>query len=109
MPDLIQLSVLGKIKNNFFFLFFRLGSISASFADSEEDEEDEEEEEEDFPEIPVSKTGKSGSRVRTLISDQQLSVLKNRYSLNPKPRRDELLRIASEIGHPFKVVKVHFL
>jgi len=41
-----------------------------------------------------------------MISDDQLTVLKTRYSENPKPRREELVRIAAEIGHPFKVVKV---
>ena len=41
-----------------------------------------------------------------MISDAQLSVLKIRYLANSKPRREELLKIAAQIGHPFKVVKV---
>ena len=47
-------------------------------------------------------------RVRTLISDDQLSVLKTCYLMNPRPKREELLKIAAQIGHPFKVVKVWF-
>uniref|UniRef100_A0A0K2UP01 Uncharacterized protein n=1 Tax=Lepeophtheirus salmonis TaxID=72036 RepID=A0A0K2UP01_LEPSM len=47
-------------------------------------------------------------RVRTLISEEQLSVLKTYYTLNPRPKREELEKIAAEIGHPFKVVKVWF-
>lgn len=47
-------------------------------------------------------------RVRTLISDEQLAVLKSFYHKNPRPKREELERISSKIGHPFKVVKVWF-
>ena len=47
-------------------------------------------------------------RVRTLISDEQLSVLKTHYLHNPRPKREELEKIADQIGHPFKVVKVWF-
>ena len=47
-------------------------------------------------------------RVRTLISEEQLAVLKTYYGLNPRPKREELERVAAKIGHPFKVVKVWF-
>jgi hypothetical protein len=47
-------------------------------------------------------------RVRTLISDEQLSVLKTHYLMNPRPKREDLEKIADQIGHPFKVVKVWF-
>ena len=47
-------------------------------------------------------------RVRTLISEEQLVVLKTHYGLNPRPKREELESIAAKIGHPFKVVKVWF-
>ena len=47
-------------------------------------------------------------RVRTLISEEQLAVLKTFYMLNPRPKREELEKIAAQIGHPFKVVKVWF-
>jgi len=47
-------------------------------------------------------------RVRTLISDEQLAVLKAFYHKNPRPKREELERISTKIGHPFKVVKVWF-
>ena len=41
-------------------------------------------------------------RVRTLISDEQLAVLKSFYHNNPRPKREELERISAKIGHPFK-------
>ena len=44
-----------------------------------------------------------------MISDGQLAILKTRYLANPKPRREELLKIAEDIGHPFKVVKVKII
>ena len=50
----------------------------------------------------------SSSRPRALISDDQVTTLKAYYSINAKPRREELLKISEEIGHPFKVVKVWF-
>ena len=50
----------------------------------------------------------SSSRVRTLISDEQVMVLKGHYNNNSKPKREELQLIADEIGHPFKVIKVWF-
>jgi hypothetical protein len=85
---------------------YRLGTIKNNFMESEEDDDDDMEEE-DEDEL-VSKTGKSGSnRVRTMISDEQLAILKTRYSDNPKPRREDLVQIAADIGHPFKVVKVY--
>lgn len=48
------------------------------------------------------------SRVRTQISDEQASILRGCYMVNPKPKREELQQIADRIGHPFKVVKVWF-
>ncbi len=47
-------------------------------------------------------------RVRTLISDEQLAILKSHYMKNARPKREELERISAQIGHPFKVVKVWF-
>eukprot|EP00094_Tigriopus_californicus_P007199 TCALIF_06930-PA protein Name:"Similar to zag-1 Zinc finger E-box-binding homeobox protein zag-1 (Caenorhabditis elegans)" AED:0.35 eAED:0.45 QI:10/0/0/0.5/0.4/0.33/6/0/1049 len=47
-------------------------------------------------------------RVRTLISEDQLATLKSYYLHNPRPKREELEKIAAKIGHPFKVVKVWF-
>merc|ERR1712016_570929 len=47
-------------------------------------------------------------RVRILISDEQLVVLRAFYMVNPRPKREELEKVAAKIGHPFKVVKVWF-
>ena len=47
-------------------------------------------------------------RVRTLISEEQQMVLKAHYQRNPKPKKEVLQEISSQIGHPFRVVKVWF-
>lgn len=47
-------------------------------------------------------------RVRSLISDQQLRILKNNYKINPRPKREDLEKIAGEIGFPVRVVQVWF-
>ena len=55
-----------------------------------------------------SSLASNSSRPRALISDDQVATLKAYYSINAKPRREELLKLCEEIGHPFKVVKVWF-
>ncbi len=77
--------------------------------DDEEDEEDEEEEEEEMEvDTNSSKKSLSSVRSRTLISEDQSTVLRHFYSANPKPKREELQRLADAVGHSFKVVKVWF-
>ncbi|KAG5890373.1 hypothetical protein JTB14_010874 [Gonioctena quinquepunctata] len=55
----------------------------------------------------VSEDGRK-VRVRSLISDEQLKVLKDNYKLNPRPKREDLEKIASSIGFPVRVVQVWF-
>ncbi|XP_075231805.1 Zn finger homeodomain 1 [Lycorma delicatula] len=47
-------------------------------------------------------------RVRSQIAEEQLAVLKTHYSLNPRPKREELSRIAEKVGFPVRVVQVWF-
>ncbi|XP_060524660.1 zinc finger protein 1 isoform X2 [Cylas formicarius] len=47
-------------------------------------------------------------RVRSLISDEQLKVLKDNYKSNPRPKREDLEKIAAGIGFPVRVVQVWF-
>ncbi|XP_055997549.1 zinc finger E-box-binding homeobox 2-like isoform X4 [Ostrea edulis] len=47
-------------------------------------------------------------RMRTHISEEQLSVLKSHYKENPRPRKFELIRIGKEIGKEKRVVQVWF-
>lgn len=60
------------------------------------------------PEDKRGVLGEKKSRVRTLISDEQLAILKSCYSVNQMPRREELFQIAEAISQPYKVVKVWF-
>ncbi|XP_044262062.1 zinc finger protein 1 isoform X2 [Tribolium madens] len=55
----------------------------------------------------VSEDGRK-VRVRSLISDEQLKVLKDNYALNPRPKREDLEKIADLIGFPVRVVQVWF-
>ena len=47
-------------------------------------------------------------RMRSLINDEQLAVLKSYYQMNPRPRKYELIRIGNEIGFSKRVVQVWF-
>ena len=77
---------------------------------SQEDDDEEDEEEKVVEEQQKIKkiSSSSNSRVRSLISEEQLGVLRSCYHINPMPRKEELLQIAETIGHPYKVVKVWF-
>ncbi|CAH1186941.1 unnamed protein product [Phyllotreta striolata] len=55
----------------------------------------------------VSEDGRK-VRVRSLISDEQLKILKDNYKLNPRPKREDLEKIASNVGFPVRVVQVWF-
>ena len=49
-------------------------------------------------------------RVRTLISDEQLAVLKAHYLHNPRPKREELEKIADQVSMLSKLFFLpHFL
>jgi hypothetical protein len=78
----------------------------------QQSQEEEEEEEEVEMKVLAEQKKKSqlpgNSRVRSLISEEQLGVLRSCYHINPMPRKEELLQIAETIGHPYKVVKVWF-
>lgn len=47
-------------------------------------------------------------RVRTALSEEQQTVLKEHYQLNPRPNREEFKRIAQQIGLDNRVVQVWF-
>ncbi|XP_022189022.2 zinc finger protein 1 isoform X2 [Nilaparvata lugens] len=47
-------------------------------------------------------------RVRSQIAEEQLAVLKSHYAMNPRPKREELSRIAEKVGFPVRVVQVWF-
>ncbi|RVE48116.1 hypothetical protein evm_007176 [Chilo suppressalis] len=47
-------------------------------------------------------------RVRTALSEEQQAILKEHYSVNPRPNREEFKRIAQKIGLDNRVVQVWF-
>ena len=48
------------------------------------------------------------SRVRSLISNWQLNILKKYYKNNPCPSKSEFVKIAHKIGYSVRVVQVWF-
>ncbi|XP_046387055.1 zinc finger protein 1-like [Ischnura elegans] len=68
---------------------------------------EEEEREREAAEAPLNAAPRK-ARVRSLIADEQLSVLRSAYAANPRPRKEELLRIAAAIRFPVRVVQVWF-
>ncbi|XP_020811702.1 zinc finger protein 1 isoform X1 [Drosophila serrata] len=70
---------------------------------SEEDDEDEEMEEE-----PRQESGERKVRVRTAINEEQQQQLKQHYSLNSRPSRDEFRMIAARLQLDPRVVQVWF-
>jgi len=45
-------------------------------------------------------------RARSLIDDEQLAILKGYYSINPRPKKEEIIMIANCINFPTRVVQV---
>ena len=45
-------------------------------------------------------------RARSLIDDEQLAILKGYYAINPRPKKEEIIRIANYINFPTRVVQV---
>nr|KAG5705651.1 hypothetical protein BaRGS_026590 [Batillaria attramentaria] len=72
---------------------------SGSLCDTATDEEEGEE--------SVGSDGKK-YRMRSLISEEQQTVLKARYRENPRPDKNELVNIATEVGFSKRVVQVWF-
>lgn len=47
-------------------------------------------------------------RVRSHIGEEQLAILRKHYTVNPRPKKEELLAIAERINFPVRVVQVWF-
>ncbi|KAK9511960.1 hypothetical protein O3M35_000514 [Rhynocoris fuscipes] len=58
-------------------------------------------------EVDIDQDGRK-VRVRSQIADEQLQILKSYYAVNPRPKREELARIAERVGFPVRVVQVWF-
>lgn len=46
--------------------------------------------------------------MRSQIAEEQLQILRGHYAVNPRPKREELARIAERVGFPVRVVQVWF-
>lgn len=89
------------------------GSVSGTDEDMDYDKNHDRNEEYEIDSENVTTTDQFSDdgrkvRVRSLISDEQLKVLKDNYTINPRPKREDLMRIAEKIGFPVRVVQVWF-
>ncbi|KAL0271042.1 UNVERIFIED_CONTAM: hypothetical protein PYX00_008277 [Menopon gallinae] len=89
-------------------------SVCSGSEDEDAKECDEEIERNEDGGITITTTTQEGGadgrkvRVRSLIADEQLAILKHHYLMNPRPKREELAKIAEKIGFPVRVVQVWF-
>lgn len=89
-------------------------NICSGSEDEDVKECDEEIERNEDGGITITTTTQEGGidgrkvRVRSLIADEQLAILKHHYLMNPRPKREELAKIADKIGFPVRVVQVWF-
>ncbi|EDX15054.1 zinc finger protein 1 isoform X1 [Drosophila simulans] len=81
---------------------------ATSFVLASASEEDEEDEEMDVEEEPRQESGERKVRVRTAINEEQQQQLKQHYSLNARPSRDEFRMIAARLQLDPRVVQVWF-
>ncbi|XP_026682731.1 zinc finger E-box-binding homeobox protein zag-1, partial [Diaphorina citri] len=58
--------------------------------------------------IEIDQDGNKKVRVRSQIAEEQLSILKTFYAINPRPKKDELMKIADRVGFNIRVVQVWF-
>lgn len=47
-------------------------------------------------------------RVRSVLSEETLQVLRNQYNLNPRPKKNDILRLAQQVNYSTRVVQVWF-
>ncbi|KAL1452490.1 hypothetical protein WDU94_006718 [Cyamophila willieti] len=58
--------------------------------------------------VEIDQDGNKKVRVRSQIAEEQLSILKTFYAINPRPKKDELMKIADKVGFNIRVVQVWF-
>uniref|UniRef100_A0A8D9F561 Zinc finger protein 1 n=2 Tax=Cacopsylla melanoneura TaxID=428564 RepID=A0A8D9F561_9HEMI len=58
--------------------------------------------------VEIDQDGNKKVRVRSQIAEEQLSILKTYYAINPRPKKDELMKIADKVGFNIRVVQVWF-
>ena len=48
------------------------------------------------------------ARVRSVLSEETLQVLRSQYNLNPRPKKNDILRLAQQVNYSTRVVQVWF-
>lgn len=86
------------MKNNDDLSYYSNSDDGASKTDLMTEDEDTE----------LDQDGNKKVRVRSQIAEEQLSILKTFYAINPRPKKDELMKIADKVGFNIRVVQVWF-
>lgn len=58
--------------------------------------------------VPSSNSKDKAPRVRSVLSEETLKVLRSAYAFNPKPKKPDILKMAKEVNCPPRVVQVWF-
>lgn len=48
------------------------------------------------------------ARVRSVLSEDTLKILRSQYEMNPRPKKQEILRLAQQVNYSTRVVQVWF-
>lgn len=48
------------------------------------------------------------ARVRSVLSEETLQILRNQYNINPRPKKNDILRLAQQVNYSTRVVQVWF-
>lgn len=56
----------------------------------------------------VSGSDGKKARVRSVLSEETLQVLRSQYKLNPRPKKNDILRLAQQVNYSTRVVQVWF-
>ena len=78
--------------------------IGSSFGES--DEEDSQRDSSLEEEMNINDEKKV--RVRSVLSEETLRILRSQYELNPRPKKHDILRLSQEVNYPPRVVQVWF-
>lgn len=47
-------------------------------------------------------------RVRSVLSEETLRILRAQYEINPRPKKHDILRLSEEVNYPPRIVQVWF-
>ncbi|CAG2161427.1 unnamed protein product [Oppiella nova] len=83
-------------------------NISNAVNSSAAESDDESQRDSSSMEEEVMTTDGKKVRVRSVLGEQTLKILRTQYEANPKPKKHDILRLAQEVNYAPRVVQVWF-